>query len=40
MSCPSTSNGQEGVVPVSGHWVMEENPNATITMVIAFLVVG
>src|SRR5215813_8749028 len=36
----SASNVQEGVVPDSGHWVMEENPNATITMVRAFLVAG
>lgn len=27
----------EGVVPGSGHWIMEENPAATITMVRAFL---
>ena len=33
----AASNVQEGVVPDSGHWVMEENPNATITMVRAFL---
>jgi pimeloyl-ACP methyl ester carboxylesterase len=26
-----------GVIPDSGHWVMEENPAATITMVRAFL---
>jgi len=23
---------QEGAIPVSGHWVMEENPNATIAL--------
>ena len=29
------------VVPDSGHWgVIEENPNATITMVKAFLMAG
>ena len=28
---------QEGVIPDSGHWVMEENPNATIALVRAFL---
>jgi pimeloyl-ACP methyl ester carboxylesterase len=27
----------EGVIPDSGHWVMEENPTATIAMVRAFL---
>jgi pimeloyl-ACP methyl ester carboxylesterase len=36
----AASNVQEGVVPDSGHWVMEENPNATITMVRAFLMAG
>jgi pimeloyl-ACP methyl ester carboxylesterase len=28
---------EEGVVPDSGHWIMEENPAATTTMVRAFL---
>ncbi len=28
---------QEGVIPDSGHWIMEENPKATITMVRTFL---
>jgi pimeloyl-ACP methyl ester carboxylesterase len=27
----------EGVVPHSGHWVMEENPDATIKLVLDFL---
>ena len=36
----AANNVQEGVVPDSGHWVMEENPNATITMVKAFLMAG
>lgn len=27
----------EGVIPDSGHWIMEENPAATIAMVRAFL---
>jgi len=27
----------EGVVPDSGHWIMEENPSATIAMIRAFL---
>jgi pimeloyl-ACP methyl ester carboxylesterase len=28
---------EEGVVPDSGHWIMEENPKATIALVRAFL---
>lgn len=28
---------REGVIPDSGHWIMEENPAATIAMVRAFL---
>jgi pimeloyl-ACP methyl ester carboxylesterase len=28
----------EGIVPDSGHWIMEENPRATIELVRAFLV--
>ncbi|RYE34295.1 MAG: alpha/beta hydrolase [Hyphomicrobiales bacterium] len=27
----------EGVIPDSGHWIMEENPTATVAMVRAFL---
>jgi pimeloyl-ACP methyl ester carboxylesterase len=27
----------EGVVPDSGHWIMEENPQATISLVRNFL---
>jgi pimeloyl-ACP methyl ester carboxylesterase len=27
----------EGIVPDSGHWIMEENPGATITLVREFL---
>lgn len=30
----------EGVIPDSGHWIMEENPAATIKMVRAFLDMG
>jgi pimeloyl-ACP methyl ester carboxylesterase len=30
-------NVQEAIVPNSGHWVMEENPAATIVLVTAFL---
>jgi pimeloyl-ACP methyl ester carboxylesterase len=26
-----------GVVPDSGHWIMEENPQATVKLVTAFL---
>jgi pimeloyl-ACP methyl ester carboxylesterase len=33
----AASNVYPGVVPDSGHWIMEENPTATITMVRAFL---
>jgi hypothetical protein len=31
------SDVEEGVVPDSGHWIMEENPAATIVLVRAFL---
>ena len=27
----------EGIVPDSGHWIMEENPQATISLVSNFL---
>jgi pimeloyl-ACP methyl ester carboxylesterase len=33
----AASNVTEGVVPQSGHWVMEENPEATVKMVTEFL---
>jgi pimeloyl-ACP methyl ester carboxylesterase len=33
----AAANVEEGVVPDSGHWIMEENPLATTTMVRAFL---
>jgi pimeloyl-ACP methyl ester carboxylesterase len=33
----AATNVQEAVVPHSGHWVMEENPGATIKLVIGFL---
>jgi pimeloyl-ACP methyl ester carboxylesterase len=26
-----------GIVPGSGHWIMEENPQATLELVMAFL---
>ncbi len=32
------SNVKGGVVPDSGHWIMEENPDATVKLVMAFLV--
>jgi pimeloyl-ACP methyl ester carboxylesterase len=33
----AASNVREGVIPDSGHWIMEENPTATISIVRAFL---
>jgi pimeloyl-ACP methyl ester carboxylesterase len=33
----AASNVREGVIPDSGHWIMEENPTATIAMVRSFL---
>jgi pimeloyl-ACP methyl ester carboxylesterase len=33
----AATNVQGGVVPDAGHWVMEENPQATIALVRAFL---
>jgi pimeloyl-ACP methyl ester carboxylesterase len=33
----AASNVREGIIPDSGHWIMEENPRATIAMVRAFL---
>lgn len=33
----AATNVTEGVVPDSGHWIMEENPKATTAMVRAFL---
>ena len=31
------SNVEGGVVPDSGHWIMEENPKATTAMILDFL---
>jgi pimeloyl-ACP methyl ester carboxylesterase len=31
------SNVTVGIVPNSGHWIMEENPQATIKLVTEFL---
>jgi pimeloyl-ACP methyl ester carboxylesterase len=33
----AASDVTEGVVPDSGHWIMEENPKATVTLVRSFL---
>jgi pimeloyl-ACP methyl ester carboxylesterase len=33
----AATNVKEGVIPDSGHWIMEENPTATISVVRAFL---
>ncbi len=33
----AASDVRAGVIPDSGHWIMEENPSATIAMVRAFL---
>lgn len=33
----AASNVTEGIVPDSGHWIMEENPQATTTLVRTFL---
>ena len=33
----AASDVREGVIPDSGHWIMEENPMATIAMVRAFI---
>jgi pimeloyl-ACP methyl ester carboxylesterase len=33
----AATNVQEGVIPDSGHWIMEESPTAAISMVSAFL---
>jgi pimeloyl-ACP methyl ester carboxylesterase len=36
----AADNVQEGAIPDSGHWIMEENPKATIAMVRTFLNAG
>jgi pimeloyl-ACP methyl ester carboxylesterase len=33
----AASNVREGIIPDSGHWIMEENPTATIAIVRDFL---
>ncbi|HWD29020.1 MAG TPA: alpha/beta hydrolase [Rhizomicrobium sp.] len=34
-ACAANVTG--GIIPHSGHWIMDENPDATVTMVTAFL---
>jgi len=34
----AATNAEEGIIPHSGHWIMEENPAATITLVRGSLV--
>ncbi|WP_199707678.1 alpha/beta fold hydrolase [Teichococcus wenyumeiae] len=33
----ASTDVREGIVPASGHWIMEENPQATISLVRTFL---
>jgi pimeloyl-ACP methyl ester carboxylesterase len=33
----AAANVEEGVIPGSGHWIMEENPTATVALVAEFL---
>jgi pimeloyl-ACP methyl ester carboxylesterase len=33
----AATNVQEAVVPLAGHWLMEESPDATITLITKFL---
>jgi pimeloyl-ACP methyl ester carboxylesterase len=33
----AADNVREGMIPDAGHWIMEENPTATIAMVRGFL---
>lgn len=33
----AADNVEEGVIPDSGHWIMEENPTATVAMIRKFL---
>ena len=32
-----SASSSSGIVPHSGHWIMEENPQATIKLVTEFL---
>jgi pimeloyl-ACP methyl ester carboxylesterase len=36
----AASNVTGGIVPNSGHWIMEENPQATIKLVTDFLTIS
>jgi pimeloyl-ACP methyl ester carboxylesterase len=36
----AASNVTEGIVPDSGHWIMEENPQDTVSRVVSFLGTG
>jgi pimeloyl-ACP methyl ester carboxylesterase len=36
----AATNVREGIIPESGHWIMEENPQATIKLVRGFLAEG
>ena len=33
----AASNVEGGVIPESGHWIMEENPKATVALVRAYV---
>ena len=33
----AASNVAGGIIPNSGHWIMEENPQATVKLIIEFL---
>ncbi|MFL9585247.1 alpha/beta fold hydrolase [Stenotrophomonas sp. AB1(2024)] len=33
----AASNVTEGIIPDSGHWIMEENPQATVSRIVSFL---
>jgi pimeloyl-ACP methyl ester carboxylesterase len=33
----AASDVTEGIIPDSGHWIMEENPEATVSRVVTFL---
>jgi len=37
---PAATHVTEGIVPDSGHWIMEENPRAVIALVVPFLDAG
>ena len=33
----AATNVEGGIIPRSGHWITEENPTATVALVLAFL---